>query len=224
MIGRVGRPGDRKQIPIDVLCVGFGFRPNTELVRLLGCDCRVEAATGDVLPLVDRFGATSVSGVFVAGEAMRIAGVHSALVGGRVAAHGMLVALGLRPTEAIPDDLLRRAARLGEFANIAARAFAPAVALYGAIPDNAIVCRCESVTAATIRAAVRLGWNDLNSVKGVTRAGMGPCQGRLCGPSVANLVASAFQSTDLDDACPRLDAFTPRMPVRPLLYPRFPDQ
>lgn len=44
-----------------------------------------------------------------------------------------------------------------------------------------IVCRCELVGAGEVEDAIaRLGCRSVNEVKKLTRAGMGPCQGRVC--------------------------------------------
>jgi NADPH-dependent 2,4-dienoyl-CoA reductase/sulfur reductase-like enzyme/Fe-S-cluster-containing hydrogenase component 2/bacterioferritin-associated ferredoxin len=51
-------------------------------------------------------------------------------------------------------------------------------------PDEAIVCRCERVTAGEIRAAVRAGLRDINQLKAVTRAGMGACGAKTCRPMI----------------------------------------
>lgn len=57
-------------------------------------------------------------------------------------------------------------------------------------PDETIVCRCEELTAGDIRRAARIGQPGPNQVKSYTRAGMGPCQGRQCGYTVAHIVAA----------------------------------
>jgi NADPH-dependent 2,4-dienoyl-CoA reductase/sulfur reductase-like enzyme len=54
-----------------------------------------------------------------------------------------------------------------------------------------VVCRCEEVTVAELRAAVALGCQGPNQAKAFTRCGMGPCQGRLCGLTVAAVIAEA---------------------------------
>ena len=46
--------------------------------------------------------------------------------------------------------------------------------------DDAVVCRCERVTAGEIRVLIRAGTRDMNHVKAVTRAGMGACGGKTC--------------------------------------------
>jgi NAD(P)H-nitrite reductase len=46
--------------------------------------------------------------------------------------------------------------------------------------DDEVICRCERVTAGTIRSLIRAGIRDMNHIKGVTRAGMGACGGKTC--------------------------------------------
>ncbi len=51
-----------------------------------------------------------------------------------------------------------------------------------AIPDEAIICRCERVTAGELRAHIRQGVRDMNQLKALTRAGMGACGSKTCRP------------------------------------------
>ncbi|WP_460084765.1 (2Fe-2S)-binding protein, partial [Streptomyces variabilis] len=53
------------------------------------------------------------------------------------------------------------------------------------VPDDTVICRCEEVTAGAVREALTLGAGDTRTVKLLTRAGMGWCQGRVCAPGVA---------------------------------------
>ncbi len=52
-----------------------------------------------------------------------------------------------------------------------------------------IVCRCETISEAEIKAAIERGAVTMDSVKHLTRAGMGRCQGGFCGSTVLNLLA-----------------------------------
>jgi Fe-S-cluster-containing hydrogenase component 2/thioredoxin reductase len=61
-------------------------------------------------------------------------------------------------------------------------------------PDEAIVCRCERVTAGEIRAAIRSGIRDLNQIKALTRAGMGACGSKTCRPMIWRI----FQEEGID--------------------------
>lgn len=62
---------------------------------------------------------------------------------------------------------------------------------YASNPDyGRVVCRCEQVTEAEIRRAIRrpVGARSIDAVKRRTRAGMGRCQGGFCSPRVAELL------------------------------------
>lgn len=54
-----------------------------------------------------------------------------------------------------------------------------------------IICRCETVTEAEIRNAIRrpVGARTIDGVKRRTRAGMGRCQGGFCSPRVAQILS-----------------------------------
>ena len=52
-----------------------------------------------------------------------------------------------------------------------------------------VVCRCEEIYEDQIRAAVRAGNHDLDSVKRCTRAGMGRCQGGFCTYKILKILA-----------------------------------
>ena len=55
---------------------------------------------------------------------------------------------------------------------------------------DTIVCRCEEVSAVQVMETVRLGCPGPNQMKAFLRCGMGPCQGRLCGLTVTEMIAS----------------------------------
>ncbi len=59
------------------------------------------------------------------------------------------------------------------------------------LPDEAIVCRCERVTAGEIRALIERGIRDINELKIVSRAGMGACGGKTCTALIARLFREA---------------------------------
>jgi NAD(P)H-nitrite reductase large subunit len=55
--------------------------------------------------------------------------------------------------------------------------------------DDIIICRCEDVTLGHIRRAIREGASTMDEVRRITRAGMGPCQGRTCRLLIASELA-----------------------------------
>jgi NADPH-dependent 2,4-dienoyl-CoA reductase/sulfur reductase-like enzyme len=160
----------------DVLACGFGLVPNLELARLLGCDAR------DDCVLTDEAQATSVPRVFAAGELCGIGGAGQALATGAVAG---LAAAGVRPSAA----LLRRRGRERAFAARLARAYALRAELKALARPDTIVCRCEDVTLAQVEAAVApergtAAAASSRCAKLHSRAGMGACQGRVCGAAL----------------------------------------
>ncbi|MEZ0089852.1 FAD-dependent oxidoreductase [Streptacidiphilus sp. EB129] len=87
--------------------------------------------------------------------------------------------------------MVRRVRRLRAFADLMAAVHRPAVGWTGWLTDDTEICRCEEVTAAQVAEAVtELGAGDARTVKLLTRAGMGWCQGRMCGPAVARLAGA----------------------------------
>jgi len=77
--------------------------------------------------------------------------------------------------------------------------------------DDLVICRCEEITRAEIKEAIRNGMRTLNGIKRITRAGMGLCQGQTCQRLVAQIL-----SEELGLSAAEIDPTTARGPVRPL--------
>ena len=77
------------------------------------------------------------------------------------------------------------------------------IADVSACPDDAIVCRCERITAGEIRAAIREGVRDMNQLKGLNRTGMGACGSKTCRPMVLGLFRD--EGIDLKEVTDRTD-------------------
>jgi NADPH-dependent 2,4-dienoyl-CoA reductase/sulfur reductase-like enzyme len=154
--------------PFDLLACGYHLVPNTEIAELLGCNFRGRFVK------VDHEQRTSLENVFAAGEPTGIGGLEAALLQGEIAG---MAAAGRSST-----SLITRAAKQRGFGNRLEKAFALRNELRSLARPGTIVCRCEDVPLASIRD--RTGWTD---AKLQTRCGMGPCQGRVCGPAVEYL-------------------------------------
>ncbi|GAB2849612.1 NAD(P)/FAD-dependent oxidoreductase [Streptomyces deserti] len=177
--GRV-RPGTERHLACDTLAVGHGMLPHTDLAGSLGCRLDGPAVC------VDGEQRTDVPGVWAAGEATGIGGAALALAEGHLA--GCSVAAHLKGTAFDPAPAaVRSRARLLRVAAALDSAYAPPAHWTGQVTDDTVVCRCEEVTAGAVREALGLGAGDVRTVKLLTRAGMGWCQGRMCGPAVAGL-------------------------------------
>ncbi len=70
-------------------------------------------------------------------------------------------------------------------------------------PDEAVVCRCERVTAGEIRAAIREGVRDMNQLKALNRAGMGACGSKTCRPMIRRIFQE--EGIDLGEVTDRVD-------------------
>ena len=77
--------------------------------------------------------------------------------------------------------------------------------------DDLVICRCEEITRGEIKEAIRSGFQTLNGVKRITRAGMGLCQGQTCQQLVARILTEELGLSAAD-----IDPTTARGPVRPL--------
>jgi ferredoxin len=71
------------------------------------------------------------------------------------------------------------------------------------LPDDAVVCRCERVTAGEIRNAIREGVRDLNHLKAVTRAGMGACGSKTCRSMIYRIFRE--EGVQMEDITDRVD-------------------
>ncbi|GGW10400.1 oxidase [Streptomyces capoamus] len=177
------RPGGARRIPCDTLAVGHGMLPHTDLAETLGCTLSGTAVR------VDAEQRTDVPGVWAAGEATGIGGAALALAEGHIAGRSAAARLhGTAPDPRRWAAAARARTRLREFATALDAVYAPPAGWPDRVPDDVVVCRCEEVTAGQMRAATgSLGAGDLRTVKLLTRAGMGWCQGRVCAPAVAGL-------------------------------------
>ncbi|MFF5476323.1 NAD(P)/FAD-dependent oxidoreductase [Streptomyces sp. NPDC012935] len=180
--GRV-RAGTERDLPCDTLAVGHGMLPHTDLAETLGC--RLDG----LMVAVDDEQRTDVPGVWAAGESTGVGGSALALAEGHIA--GLSAAARLKGTEPDPTRWAAAAKSRTGLRKLAAAldaAFPPPAHWSDQVTDDTLVCRCEEVTAGAVREAVdELGAGDVRTVKLLTRAGMGWCQGRVCGPAVAGL-------------------------------------
>ncbi|MGW1895449.1 FAD-dependent oxidoreductase [Streptomyces sp. NPDC002004] len=181
------QPGTGHRIPCDAVAVGHGLLPHTDLATALGCATRATPDGAHAL-VVDGTQETSVPGIFAAGETAGVGGARLARVEGELAARAVAARLlGVRPGG---GALRRLRARARVFAEAMAEVHAPRPGWSTWLTGETEVCRCEEVPAALIHEAVDLlGARDARTVKLLTRAGMGWCQGRVCGHAVSCLAA-----------------------------------
>jgi NADPH-dependent 2,4-dienoyl-CoA reductase/sulfur reductase-like enzyme len=197
----------------DILLLHDGVAPNTQVTRAIpGCAHDWDAVQACWKPRLDLWGNTTVEGVMVAGDSGGIGGARAAAHAGRLAALEAARALGKLTKD--QRDAEAGIERLALNRQLSVRPFLDAIfppRPAAEIPDDTILCRCEEVTAGKVREAVTLGCLGSNQTKAFTRTGMGPCQGRVCGPAVHAVIAAA---RGVDPAT--VDPFRTRFPTKPL--------
>ncbi|WP_331283050.1 FAD-dependent oxidoreductase [Kineosporia babensis] len=181
----------------DTLVVGYGFRAQVDLLRLVGARCRVDERDNDLMIDVDDYGRTSVPGWYSAGETTGIAGNLAARAEGSLVAAAVIADATSTPVNP-PAKAVRQARREHAFAALSRELYPGAAELAHRVlehtPDETQLCRCEGTTVGQVRAADAGSQQDVSAAKTLTRAGMGPCQGRYCAPALCALRGTTPES------------------------------
>jgi NAD(P)H-nitrite reductase large subunit len=77
--------------------------------------------------------------------------------------------------------------------------------------DKTVICRCSDVTLRDIRKLIKEGYTNIEEIKRITRAGMGPCQGRTCGQIILREISLSI-GKDMSELKP----YTSRPPIKPI--------
>jgi NADPH-dependent 2,4-dienoyl-CoA reductase/sulfur reductase-like enzyme len=156
----------RNNIVCDYLAIGYGLVPNTEVPQLLKVDPRA----------LDDYQRTSNPDILCAGEISGIGGVDLSVIEGRIAGYA---AAGLLDKARALFPARHKWVR---FQQALEDTFALRPELKHLAKPDTFVCRCEDVTYGEL--AQKTCWRE---AKIHSRCGMGPCQGRVCGPAAAFL-------------------------------------
>ncbi len=208
--------GREHRTECDAIGMGWGLKPEAQLADLAGVPFRHDALQANWIPVRDQAGRTPVAGIYLAGDGAGIGGADVAELAGQRAALALLADAGHRidPIETVTLD--RRLAGLARFRGALERAFPFPAHLARALPDDAILCRCEGLCAGELRAAARAEAAtgpapEMNRAKAFTRVGMGRCQGRVCGAAAAEILAA-----ELGRPVPQIGRLRGQPPVKPI--------
>ena len=199
---------------VDTLVIGYGFLPAAQLSRLLGCEHDFRPEAGGWIPHRNELMETTQPGVYAVGDGTGIGGAALAQVEGRIAACDAARRLGQLAAEVAQTEIMAQQPALNReqhFARMFGALFTPAAGLYSLALDDTLICRCEEVSLGDIKAAVEAGAQTVNEVKGLTRAGMGNCQGRMCEALTARAIAAQTGA-----AIEMVGEMTARPPLFPL--------
>jgi NADPH-dependent 2,4-dienoyl-CoA reductase/sulfur reductase-like enzyme len=207
-------PGRTRRFDVDTVCMGYGLIPHPWLTHMLGCRHTYDPLLGGWIPCFDDTMQTDQPGIFVAGDGAGVAGVmaarwEGALAGLYASAHAGIILKGHVDRAALP--IRRRLSSLRRFRHAMDRMYPITPELYANIADDTLICRCEGVTAGTIRRAIMEGTKDLNDIKKRTRAGMGYCQGTTCLPIIAAMLSREFGVNP-----EHIERMTTRPPAKPI--------
>lgn len=207
------RPKQWKSLAAETLLLHQGVVPNIQITRALDMPHDWNKRQLCWQPRIDGWGEGEVAGIRVAGDGGGIGGAKAAELSGRLCAFGALAALDR-------IDISRRDAESAALRRqlnheMAIRPFLDALyrpADHWRRPANhVVVCRCEEVTAGQIREVAASGCMGPNQMKSFTRCGMGPCQGRMCGLTVTEILAEAHRLSP-----ERIGYYRLRPPFKPL--------
>ncbi|WP_067533988.1 FAD-dependent oxidoreductase [Nocardia crassostreae] len=201
-------PGSHSTVPVDAVVVSHGFTPQHELAVAAGAQL-----TPDGFVRTDASQRSTAESVWAAGEITGIGGSQTASVEGIVAG---IAAAGADPHA---DRTLRARYRTAEqfVARLtAAHPIRPGVLTWSR--SDTVICRCEGTTRGELTAAWdRTAGGAYRARKLTTRAGLGPCQGRICAANIRALRAHGCPDGSGAGVLPGLAAATPAW--RPIAAP-----
>lgn len=205
------RDGSRRRtVAVDTVGLGWGFTPSLELALGLGADTSVDT-DGSLVAVVDNRQLSSVAGVWIAGEATGVGGAVKADCEGQLAGLAIAADVGVPVDSALAVSLQRNVRAWRGFAAAMHRAHPVPNDWSDHLTPETVICRCEDVTLAQVQTAQRdLLADGPRLVKLVTRAGMGWCQGRVCGYAVGRLCSGNNEPRAADLAA---------LAGRPLAFP-----
>jgi NADPH-dependent 2,4-dienoyl-CoA reductase/sulfur reductase-like enzyme len=215
-VGRLGAGSGPRTYAADTVCLGYGFQPSNELLRALGCEHGYDAARDQFVTRLspDGTGRTTIPNVFALGDCTGLGGARSALAQGALTGFAAAAELGHPITGDLASERIsaqRTLARHKRFQSALWRLYAaPRLGLELATPET-VLCRCEEVSVGQIEAALADGCPSIGELKRTTRAGMGACQGRYCGPILTVLMADRLGRVPGDEL-----RFAPRVPFKPV--------
>lgn len=210
--------GAQRRVACDAVGMGWHLRPETQLADLARCEFAFDPSSQQWLPKVDAVGRTTTAGVYLAGDGAYVLGARAAELSGRLAALTVLEDLGRRAPAGEAARLQREIRRWARFAAGLREAFPWPAEQARATADEAVVCRCEAITAGELRRIVReTGAVEANRAKAFSRVGMGRCQGRYCAHAAAEIIAA--EAAVPTEAVGRLRGQAPVKPVAIQLVP-----
>jgi NADPH-dependent 2,4-dienoyl-CoA reductase/sulfur reductase-like enzyme len=184
--------GTERVFEVDAVCVGFGFLPANEIARSLNCQHDFDGERGALSIKQDESGRTSIPEIWVIGDSARVTGAKVAQSRGVLAGVAILRDLGRNVPESLKYEQQAASRKLRHhlrFQSALSRVY-QAPLLEDQLADaDTIICRCENLSLRQVQEQLSGSIRTSGALKRLTRAGMGKCQGRYCGPILTSMVA-----------------------------------
>lgn len=214
--------GKTREVACDLLVVHDGIVPAIDIAHCAGLELEWREDDASWRPITAQDGCARISPgpvlaagpcrISISGDSHRIGGADAAIAHGRHVAKAIIIELAGTSIGA-GLDLRRSAAKF--LRAMAGRRFIDRAFPIGlaacALDDSTVVCRCEEITAGSLREQVRAGVSDMNQIRGLARCGMGPCQGRSCSAMLARIIKEQCAQSTVSPL-----PFRARPPLRPL--------
>lgn len=109
-------PGSEKNMDVDVICIAVGLTPLTELLWQADCELKYIAELGGYVPVRNTNLETTVSGIYVAGDACGVEEATAAMLEGKIAGLNAAESLGHKSATMVVerDDATKQLAMLRE--------------------------------------------------------------------------------------------------------------
>lgn len=207
--------GTAREFDADVLALGYGFTPSTELARQAGCALSWDSVGGGWTVQHDENFRTDVQEIFVAGEQTGVAGAGRAHAEGLVTGQAIAQSLGVGadPREVYQAQALLKSSE--RFAGVMQTMFEPNRTALADLSHHSatVICRCEEISSGQLENALTCNpfLTSASAAKLECRTGMGVCQGRYCEGTVAARIAMRY-NTEIAQA----GHFNAHLPVKPV--------
>ena len=202
----------QQKITVDSVALGFGFAPSNEIAKLLGCELELDRNTFTNKVKTDFFGQSTKKDVWVIGDSAAINGAQLAKYRGQLLSIKLLKELGEAPLT-WPLKYLYASFSLARnlfFQKILWQIFKSPNLISTLAEDKSVICRCLNVTKTELFSELTSEVHSAGSIKRITRAGMGKCQGRYCSPVIQELLA-----LHNSEAANEYSGFAPQVPIKP---------
>jgi hypothetical protein len=202
--------GTKYKLDCDTLLLHQGVVPNTQITRSLRLEHRWNKRQACFHPFTNGVGLTTNDTYSIIGDGRAIGGAKVAILEGQNTGAFVAASFGFQVEPDRVFKLLKILEKERAIRPFLDRLYQPPQEILTP-KDKTIVCRCEEVSAGDIRDYAKIGCLGPNQTKAFGRSGMGPCQGRYCGLTVTEILASENKLSQQNVGSYRI-----RSPIKPV--------